>query len=101
MMEDLRFKLEQAIEMYGTMDKKVLELSQKLDIEMCNAQKRILLRGSKMIEFVSSKEISLKEKIIARITRLESYIHEDDTPAIVKDLFKNELEHLRAELKRS
>lgn len=54
-----------------------------------------------MIEFVSSKEISLKEKIIARITRLESYIHEDDTPAIVKDLFKNELEHLRAELKRS
>lgn len=47
MMEDLRFKLEQAIEMYGTMDKRVLDLSQKLDIEMCNAQKRILLRGSK------------------------------------------------------
>lgn len=46
-MEELREKLEQAIEMYGTMDKKVLELSQKLDIEMCNGQKRILLRGSK------------------------------------------------------
>lgn len=54
-----------------------------------------------MIEFVSSKEISLKEKIIARITRLESYIHEDDTPETVKEVFKNELKHLRAELKRS
>lgn len=50
MIEDLRFKLEQAIEMYGTMDKKVLELSQKLDIEMCNAQKRILLRGDSNVE---------------------------------------------------
>ena len=55
-----------------------------------------------MIEIVYiNKTISLKEKIIARITRLESYIHEDDTPETVKEVFKNELKHLRAELKRS
>lgn len=40
MMEDLRLKLEQAIEMYGTMDKRVLEISQKLDIEILNEQKK-------------------------------------------------------------
>ena len=53
-----------------------------------------------MIEIVdSNKTISLKEKIIERITKLEGYIHEDDTPAAVKEVFKNELKHLRAELK--
>ena len=53
-----------------------------------------------MIEIVdSNKAISLKEKIIERITKLESYIHEDDTPETFKEVFKNELKHLRAELK--
>lgn len=46
-MEKLRAKLEKAINKYGIMDKRVLELSQKLDIEILNAQKRILLRSSK------------------------------------------------------
>ena len=41
----------------------------------------------------------LREKIIKRITKLESYIHEDDTPSMVKKAFRKELEHLRAELK--
>lgn len=40
MMEELRLKLEQAIEMYGAMDKRVLEISQKLDIEILNEQKK-------------------------------------------------------------
>lgn len=53
-----------------------------------------------MIEIVdSNKTISLKEKIIERITKLESYIHEDDTPETVKEVFKNELKYLRSELK--
>ena len=53
-----------------------------------------------MIEIVdSNKAISLKEKIIERITKLESYIHEDDTPETVKEVFKNELKYLRSELK--
>lgn len=47
----------------------------------------------------SNKTISLKEKIIERITKLEGYIHEDDTPETVKEVFKNELKHLRTELK--
>lgn len=45
-MEKLRKKLEMAIEKYGTMDKRVLKLSQQLDIEVVNAQ-RTLLRSSK------------------------------------------------------
>lgn len=42
----------------------------------------------------------LRQKIIARITKLESYIHEGDTTKVVKEVFKKELEYLRAELKR-
>lgn len=52
-----------------------------------------------MIEIVESNDDSLREKIISRITKLESYVHEDDTPNMVKKAFRLELEHLRAELK--
>lgn len=51
-----------------------------------------------MIKAVDNR-MSSKEKIIARITKLESYIHEDDTPKMVKNAFRKELEHLRGELK--
>lgn len=51
-----------------------------------------------MIKAVDNR-MSSKEKIIARITKLESYIHEDDVPNMVKKAFIKELEHLRAELK--
>lgn len=47
----------------------------------------------------SNKSITLKEKIIERIAKLENYIHEDDIPKMVKNVFRKELEHLRAELK--
>lgn len=61
-----------------------------------------IVKEKQMIEIVDiNKTISLKEKIIERITKLEGYIHEDDTPETVKEVFKNELKHLRSELKRS
>lgn len=45
-MEELRKKLEKAIAKYGTMDKRVLKISQQLDIEVLNTQ-RALLRSRK------------------------------------------------------
>lgn len=39
-MEELREKLENAIQMYGINDKRVLELSKKLDPKVCDAQKK-------------------------------------------------------------
>ena len=44
-MEKLRKKIENAIEKYGTMDKRVLEISQQLDIEVLNAQRALLRRN--------------------------------------------------------
>lgn len=43
-MEKLRKKLEKAIEKYGAMDKRVLELSQQLDVEVANAQKALFIK---------------------------------------------------------
>lgn len=52
-----------------------------------------------MIEIVESNKNISREKVIERIVKLESYIHEDDTPNMAKKAFRLELEHLRAELK--
>lgn len=40
-MEELRDKLEKYIERYGIGDSRVLAISQKLDIEICNAQREV------------------------------------------------------------
>lgn len=39
-MEALREKLENAIQMYGINDKRVLDISKKLDLKICNAQRK-------------------------------------------------------------
>ena len=40
-----------------------------------------------------------RENIIERIVKLESYIHEDDAPNMVKKVYRLELESLREKLK--
>lgn len=53
-----------------------------------------------MIEIVDiNKTISLKEKIIERITKLEGYIHEDDTPETVKEVFKKRIGIFKSRIK--
>ena len=72
MMEELRLKLEQAIEMYGTMDKRVLEISQKLDIEILNDEKgrpyvNILNNKIQNIEDIDISLSHCKEYAIANV----------------------------------
>lgn len=52
-----------------------------------------------MIEIVESNKDISREKVIERIVKLESYIHEDDVPNMAKKVFRLELESLREKLK--
>lgn len=52
-----------------------------------------------MIETVENNKNISREEIIERIVKLESYIHEDYAPNMVKKVFRLELESLRQKLK--
>lgn len=92
-MEELREQLEYAIDNFGISDIRTLNISEKLNAEICKEQK-----GYKKLKSVRK---SIKELLQERIRKLESYVGDENcSDEVLKKIYSSHIEHLNDEIRK-
>lgn len=74
-MEDLKVKLEQAIEEYGIGDKRTISISQELDKVVCKEQKKLIKNNKKVLVWMAVTSDKFELPIVVKDTARELAEH--------------------------